>query len=56
MEHMFSRARTFNHPVYDWNIPNLKNVDNMFVAASSYTFPLIELRNNSDNQLSYVLK
>jgi hypothetical protein len=53
MEHMFSCASLFNQPVHRWRTPKLENINNMFYAANSYTYPFIEL---CDNQLTYVLK
>ena len=40
MESMFRGARSFNQPLNNWNVSNVKNMINMFNGASSFNQPL----------------
>ena len=36
MTSMFSRARSFNQPLVDWDVSQVKNMTGMFSMASSF--------------------
>ena len=37
---MFRKAESFNHPLYNWDVGNVTNMDNMFLFAKSFNHPL----------------
>ena len=40
MSKMFNRASSFNQPLENWNVSNVKNMSLMFAYASSFNQPL----------------
>jgi len=37
---MFSAARSFNQPLNNWNVSNVRDMNSMFDGASSFNQPL----------------
>jgi len=39
MEYMFRNASSFNQPINNWDISNVKNINGMFYNTSLTTYP-----------------
>ena len=56
MDWMFVGAKNFNQPLNNWDVSNVKYIDDMFAGAKKFNQPLDNWKDKLSQKLAGVIK